>query len=83
MTLAIAHQEESRVVLDVLRECRPPFSPEDVVKEFSEQMKAYRISRVSGDRYGGDWPHDRFRTHGIRYDAVSKPKVTSTWSYYP
>ena len=74
MTLAIAHQEESRVVLDVLRERRPPFSPEDVVKEFSEQMKAYRISKVSGDRYGGDWPHDRFRTHGIRYEAVSKPK---------
>ena len=36
MTLAIAHQEESRVVLDVLRERRPPFSPENVVKEFSE-----------------------------------------------
>ena len=74
MTLAIAHQEESKVVLDALRERRPPFSPEDVVKEFSEQMKAYRISKVSGDRYGGDWPLDRFKTHGIRYEAVSKPK---------
>ena len=36
MTLAIAHRDRAtnRTVLDAVRERRPPFSPEDVVREF-------------------------------------------------
>jgi hypothetical protein len=38
-TLAIAHHEkDSRIVLDVLRERRPPFSPKEVVAEFSSVL---------------------------------------------
>ena len=39
MTLAIAHREGSgssdTAVLDCVRECRPPFSPDAVVKDLS------------------------------------------------
>jgi hypothetical protein len=66
-TLAIAHREGERAVLDVVRETRPPFSPESVVAEYSALLQKYRIYHVSGDRYAGEWPRERFALHGIRY----------------
>ena len=74
MTLAIGHREDDRVVLDALRERRPPFSPEDVVREFSELMKSFNISTVCGDRYGGEWPRERFLEHGISYETAERTK---------
>ena len=75
MTLAIAHREPSGVgVLDCLRERRPPFSPEDVVAEFSEVLRSYRIRKVIGDRFGGEWCVERFRVHEITYEASARPK---------
>jgi len=53
MTLAISHSEKGTVVLDAIREHIPPFSPKQVVKEFCDLMKTYRITQVTGDRYGG------------------------------
>jgi hypothetical protein len=61
-------------VLDAIREHRPPFSPEDVVLEFSTVLKSYRVSNVIGDRYAGEWPRERFREQGIAYDLAAKPK---------
>ncbi|ACK52000.1 conserved hypothetical protein [Methylocella silvestris BL2] len=73
MTLGICHAEkDKRIVLDVIREIRPPFSPDAVVSEFAETLKAYRLASVTGDRYGGEWPRERFRVHGIRYDLSEK-----------
>ena len=36
MTLAIAHKEGETEILDVIRERKPPFSPEAVVEEFAD-----------------------------------------------
>jgi ribosomal protein S27AE len=66
-TLAIAHKESDRAVLDVLREVVAPFSPEDAVKEFVGVLRQYRISTVVGDRYAGEWPREQFRKHSIDY----------------
>jgi hypothetical protein len=74
MTLAIAHREGERAVLDAIREVRPPFSPEAVVTEFAALLKTYRIKTVVGDRYAGLWPAERFEVHGIRYNQSAKPK---------
>ena len=67
MTLAIAHNENGRVIVDCVLERRPPFSPESVTKEFADVVKSYRISAVRGDRYAGEWPRERFQTHGVAY----------------
>jgi hypothetical protein len=67
MTLGIAHSSKNVAVLDGVWEKKPPFSPEDVVEAFSETLKSYGITSVSGDRYGGLWPAERFRVHGIEY----------------
>ena len=74
MTLAIGHREGDVAVLDVIREQKPPFSPEDVVTEFPELLKSYGILTVSGDRYAGEWPRERFHAHGIQYQPATKSK---------
>ena len=39
-TLAIAHKEGETEILDVVRERKPPFSPEAVTEEFAKLMKS-------------------------------------------
>jgi hypothetical protein len=65
MTLAIGHKQDDTIVIDAIRERKPPFSPDDVVDEFSTLLKAYRVSKVSGDRYAGEWPRERFRATSV------------------
>jgi hypothetical protein len=73
-TLAIAHREGERAVLDLLRERRPPFSPDDVVREYADTAKFYRCTTVTGDAYGGQWPRERFAAHGVRYALADKTR---------
>jgi hypothetical protein len=73
-TLAISHTEGKTQVLDVIREKKPPFSPEAVVDEFCALLKAYRISTVNGDRYAGEWVAEKFRDKGIHYLPSVKSK---------
>jgi hypothetical protein len=54
MTLAIAHQEKDIAILDVLRERKPPFSPDSVTAEFAELMKDYGVTKAQSDKWGGD-----------------------------
>jgi len=74
MTLAVAHQEGARVVIDAVRERRPPFSPDDVVGEFAATLRTYHCHTVTGDRYAGEWPRERFRAHGIDYRVADRAK---------
>jgi hypothetical protein len=73
-TLAIAHRENDAVIIDCIRERKPAFSPEAVVAEFAATLKSYRISKVVGDKYGGEWPKEQFRKHGISFEQSAKPK---------
>lgn len=66
-TLAIAHQDGERSVLDVCRGIKPPFSPESVVQEYAALLKAYGCSSVTGDRYSGQWVIEAFSKEGIYY----------------
>ena len=74
MTIAIAHSEQGTVILDALREAKPPFSPESVVQEFSDLLKTYHISKIRGDRYAGSWPAEQLAKHGIKYEPSPDPK---------
>jgi hypothetical protein len=74
MTMAIAHKEGNTTVLDVIREVKPPFSPQAVVAEFADVLKTYKLSMVIGDRYAGEWVREHFRNHGIYYQHSEKAK---------
>jgi hypothetical protein len=73
-TLAISHKDGERIVIDATREERPPFSPEAVIDDFSILLKTYRVSRVTGDRYAGEFPRELFRKRGISYECSEQPK---------
>ena len=75
MTLGIAHRTpQARVVLDLLREVKPPFSPEKVTRDFAAILASYQIAEVTGDRYGGEWPRERFRAAGITYKPSERSR---------
>jgi ribosomal protein S27AE len=66
-TLAITHLEKERVVLDVVREAVPPFSPERIVDQYAQLLRAYRCFEVVGDRYAGEWPREQFAKRSVAY----------------
>ena len=74
MTMALGHREGDRIVLDLIRERKPPFSPEATVAEFCETLRRYGVSTVTGDRYAGEWPREQFRKLGVNYRISEKPK---------
>ena len=73
-TLCIAHAEKDRAVVDVVRERRPKFSPSDVALQFSQVLKSYGIGKVTGDRWGGEFPREIFRANGIAYEPCERTK---------
>jgi hypothetical protein len=82
-TLAVAHWGEERVVLDCIRERRPPFNPDDVVQDYAATLGTYGVTTVSGDRYAGEWPRERFRAHGVDYVPAQKSKSDLYLSLLP
>jgi hypothetical protein len=72
--LAISHKSNDRIIIDAIREARSPFSPDAVVDDFAALLKSYRVSRVTGDRYAGEFPRELFRTHCLAYDLAKQTK---------
>jgi hypothetical protein len=62
MTLSIAHKDPSSGLLmtDAIREAKPPFSPRDVIAEFSMLLEQYGITRVVGDDWGKNFVRQSF-----------------------
>jgi hypothetical protein len=83
MTLAIAHTEKDRAVLDAVRERKAPFSPEAVVLEFANLLKLYGLTSVQGDRYGGEWPREAFRKQGLNYVLADQTRSELYLSMVP
>ncbi|MBG0797168.1 hypothetical protein IYX23_05635 [Methylocystis sp. L43] len=78
MTMAVAHRERigdrDVAVLNLVREVRPPFSPDVVTAEFAGIIKGYGISRATADRWGADWVTEAFAKHGVRVEQCARPK---------
>jgi hypothetical protein len=75
MTCAIAHLDGERAVLDVVREVKAPFRPDQVTAEFSALFKQYRVREVRSDRYGAEWVTEAFRKHDL---TVKPSEFTSS-----
>ena len=46
------------------------FSPEQTVIEIAEICRRYNVWAVTGDRYAGEWPRERFRFQRIEYELA-------------
>ena len=73
-TLAICHSEKGVKILDLIRETKPPFSPEITIKEYAETLKKYGCHSVIGDRFSGGFAPEQFQKHGVRYVVSDRPK---------
>jgi hypothetical protein len=71
--LSIGHNEGERVVID-RTELRKPQDPATVVEEFTMILKSFGLSRVTGDRYAGEWPRSAFGKRGINYEISKMDK---------
>ena len=81
MTLAIAHktpEADEMIVIDAIREARPPFSPEAVVDEFAALCELYGITQITGDHFGGEFVKEPFRTVASATRSRNSPSPTST-----
>ena len=76
MTLAMGHIDHAKqtVILDALREVKPPFSPEQVTQDFATLLRSYNIVKIIGDKYAGGFPPEQFGKFNILYDQSAKPK---------
>jgi hypothetical protein len=83
MTLGIAHGEGERAILDLLKEIKAPFSPEEAVREFCQLLKAYRISETAGDRYSAEWVTEAFERQGVRYLPSEKNRSELYLEFLP
>jgi hypothetical protein len=72
--LAISHKEKDNIIIDCVREKKPPFMPSEVISEFAPLLKSYRVSKVVGDRYAGGFPPEAFQRCGVRYEQAKKTK---------
>jgi hypothetical protein len=73
-TLAIAHRHGDDVVVDCVREIRPPFSPQAAISELAALAKSYRVDKVVGDHYGGEFPRELFSKFGLSYEPSKQFK---------
>lgn len=74
ITMAVAHAEGDRVVLDRVEEIRPPFNPEEAAGRFAAVLLSYRVGTVSADRWGAKWVASPFSRRGVIVEGNAEPK---------
>jgi len=73
--VAIGHKDGDQIIIDCVREVNPPFSPSKIVSNVAVPLcKAYRVTKVWGDNYAGEYAKEPFRKAGIFYDLWSQHK---------
>ncbi len=79
-TLAVCHGEQDAesdpvvVVVDAIREVRPPFDPSVVVAAFAALLHGYGCARVHGDRFGYGFVTEAFHARGVEYVPCERSK---------
>jgi hypothetical protein len=73
-TLAIAHAEGNRAVLDLLHERRAPFNPSEAVEQIAAVLRNYGLAQATGDRYAAAWVTEAFENAASN---TSNPTATA------
>ena len=79
----MGHKHGERVLIDAVREVRPPFSPAEVTADFVRLLKAYRINSVRGDHFAGQWVAEAFRLHGVTFRPSEENKSALYGEFLP
>lgn len=74
MTLSGCFNDGGKIVQAFIRTRKPPFNPDEVAREFSELLKTYGVSMVTGDRYSASWCSESFAKYGVIYKDSERSK---------
>jgi hypothetical protein len=66
-TLAITHIVDDKIIIDLIRERVPRFVSADVIREYADILRSYRVHAVMSDDYGGGGYSDDWRRNGIEF----------------
>ena len=82
MTMAIGHIDYAKqiVIVDAIRERKPPFSPEQVTAEFAAVLQQYHVVKVIGDKYAGGFPPEQFGKFNILYEQICQTAAATCTS---
>lgn len=72
--LVIWHREERKVIIDKLCCYAAPHSPYTVIGKMCEELKPFKLSRITGDNYSAEFSASAFRNHGVKFLRSEKPK---------
>ena len=72
--LAIGHRDGNMTIVDVVRAWPAPHNPSGVIAEAAALCCRYGVGHVVGDRYGGEFPREAFRSHDITYEPSSRDR---------
>jgi hypothetical protein len=75
-TLCIAHKEQERFVIDLVRGTKfgVPFDPNEVTLAYGMLCQEYRIGTVVGDNYAAQWVAGAWSKTGVSYVRSDIPK---------
>ncbi len=65
--VGIAHQDKDEIILDLVHEVKPPFSPSQAIAEVCGLLVGYNVKSVVGDRYSAGFVKEGFERHRVRY----------------
>ena len=66
-TLAIAHKQDGRFVIDAVRSRSGPADPGEVTREYAALCDEYQIGAVVGDAYAREWVESAWHQGGLVY----------------
>jgi len=73
--VAVSHKLGDQVVIDAIREVRPPFSPAEVIQTVLLPLcRAYNVHSVTFDNYAAGFAQNLVRGAGLTFDPAKKHK---------
>lgn len=73
-SICVGHLENEKAIIDMVRSRAPKFNPDEVTSQYCDLIKEYRVSKVIGDKFSGDWASNSFAKHDIGYERSEKTK---------
>jgi hypothetical protein len=67
---------DGTVVVDLVRERKPRFVPAQVIAEYAELLRSYRVTEVYGDNHAGGFTAARLGREGRPGLATTHPRLT-------
>lgn len=74
MALCIGHKQGRTVIIDYLRQWKPPCNPLVVIADMADELKRYHLRATTGDAYAAEFNTQTFRNNGIGYVKSDRNK---------